>query len=72
MAREFWDFSLSLRYHSAARENNVIAAILFGLQVVLTMSVQPDRRLIDEFGRELVETKEWVVGESLSQVRGVA
>ncbi|RUS20462.1 hypothetical protein BC937DRAFT_95163 [Endogone sp. FLAS-F59071] len=62
MAREFWDFALSLRYHSAARENNVIAAILFGLQVVLTMSVQPDRRLIDEFGRELVETKEWVVG----------
>ncbi|RUS29713.1 hypothetical protein BC938DRAFT_480341 [Jimgerdemannia flammicorona] len=63
MAREFWDFALSLRYHRAAHESNVIAAIFFGLQIVLTMSVQPDRRLMDEFGRELAETREWVVGE---------
>ncbi|KAK9709283.1 telomere binding protein, variant 2 [Basidiobolus ranarum] len=54
MCREFWDFSKSLKYYS---HEGVISGVIFGLLVIAT--VLPGNTLVQEYPRELSETKEW-------------
>jgi telomere length regulation protein len=57
MIREFWDLILSLRYHT---DTTVQGSILYSLSIILNMI--PKREIAESYGKELVESQEWVVG----------
>ncbi|CAG8459838.1 8936_t:CDS:10 [Acaulospora morrowiae] len=53
--REFWDLLLSLRHHD---DPAVLSALLFGVSVIINSL--PGRDLAEAFGKELVETQQWI------------
>ncbi|RIA99485.1 telomere length regulation protein [Glomus cerebriforme] len=55
ITREFWDLMFSLRFFD---DPAVLCSILFGISVILnTLS---ERELAESFGKELIETQQWV------------
>ncbi|CAG8572468.1 39378_t:CDS:10 [Gigaspora margarita] len=59
--REYWDLLLSLRYND---DPAVLSALLFGINS--TMNSLSERELAENFGKELVETQQWITGHSKS------
>ncbi|CAG8660591.1 13173_t:CDS:10 [Dentiscutata erythropus] len=53
--REYWDLLLSLRYND---DPTVLSALLFGINSILNSL--SERELADDFGKELVETQQWI------------
>ncbi|RIB02020.1 telomere length regulation protein [Gigaspora rosea] len=53
--REYWDLLLSLRYND---DPAVLSALLFGINS--TMNSLSERELAENFGKELVETQQWI------------
>ena len=58
ITREYWDLIFSLRFFD---DPAVLSSLLFGISMVLnTLS---ERELAESFGKELVETQQWVTSE---------
>ncbi|GBB92380.1 hypothetical protein RclHR1_00200013 [Rhizophagus clarus] len=55
ITREFWDLIFSLRFFD---DPTVLSSILFGISVIL--NVLSERELAESFGKELVESQQWV------------
>ncbi|CAG8505030.1 17_t:CDS:10 [Cetraspora pellucida] len=53
--REFWDLLLSLRYND---DPTILSSLLFGINSILNSL--SERELAEDFGKELVETQQWV------------
>jgi len=60
MTSEFWDLLLSLRTQ-AIEDITVTEALLFAFMTILEIN-EDKRRLVEEQGRELLETQKWVEG----------
>ncbi|KAF4552621.1 putative telomere length regulation protein [Elsinoe fawcettii] len=58
LTSEFWSLLLALR-GEAKEDPSVMEAVLFGLLTLLEVN-EDTRRLAEEHGREIVETREWV------------
>ncbi|KAF1912311.1 telomere length regulation protein-domain-containing protein, partial [Ampelomyces quisqualis] len=58
MTREYWDLLLSVR-GLAARDKNVLGAVLFGVLMLLETNENKERVATDQ-GKELLETQAWV------------
>ncbi|KAI8584218.1 hypothetical protein K450DRAFT_218701 [Umbelopsis ramanniana AG] len=64
IVKEFWDFALSLRYHTfqGQPDPSVVHAALIGINTIVNISMKDQKsRLINEYAQQLVETKDWVV-----------
>lgn len=69
IVKEFWDFALSLRYHTfqGRPEPSVVHAALVGINTIVNISMKDQKtRLINEYAQQLVETKDWVIGRWLT------
>lgn len=55
ITREFWDLIFSLRFFD---DPAVLSSILFGISAIL--NVLSERELAESFGKELVESQQWV------------
>ena len=60
MTSELWDLLLSLR-QNASNDVTVLEALLFALLTMLDVN-EDKRRIVDEHGKELLETQKWVEG----------
>jgi telomere length regulation protein len=60
MTSEFWDLLLSLRTQSIG-DITVIEAMLFAFLTIFDIN-EDKRRLVEEHGRQMLETQEWVEG----------
>lgn len=60
MTSEFWDLLLSLRAQSIG-DIMVIEALLFGFMTILEIN-EDKRTLVQDHGRQMLETQEWVEG----------
>lgn len=58
MTREYWDLLLSVR-GLAAKDKNVLNAVLFGFLMILETNENKER-VANEQGKELMETQAWV------------
>jgi hypothetical protein len=66
MVKEFWDFALSMRYHTfhGTTESTVVHAALLGINTIVNTSMKEQKeRLITDYARQLVETRDWVAGK---------
>ncbi|KAH8550646.1 telomere length regulation protein-domain-containing protein [Umbelopsis sp. PMI_123] len=64
IVKEYWDFSLSLRYltFQGRPEPSVIQAALTGINTILNTTMKDQKtRLINEYAQQLVETKDWII-----------
>ena len=68
MTAEYWDLLLAVRVH-AAGELSVADAVLGGFAALLDVNENDLRSLVEQHGREVVETQEWV-GAVLRNLRG--
>ncbi|UZO12358.1 uncharacterized protein OCT59_003897 [Rhizophagus irregularis] len=55
ITREFWDLIFSLRFFD---DPAVLSSLLFGISAIL--NVLSERELAESFGKELVESQQWV------------
>ncbi|KAM3586057.1 telomere binding protein [Umbelopsis sp. WA50703] len=66
MVKEFWDFALSMRFHTfhGTTESTVVHAALLGINTIVNTSMKEQKeRLITDYARQLVETRDWVAGK---------
>lgn len=71
MTAELWDVLLALRVRSIG-DVSVLQGVLFALLTMLEVN-EDKRRLVQEQGRQLLETQEWVEGvfERLGAAGGI-